>query len=48
MKQPTSTTNTRSLGGFKMEDMIYPYIYTVVLMVLVHAPAQSHSPLVVR
>jgi hypothetical protein len=27
MKQPALSTNTRSLGGFEMEDMIYPYLY---------------------
>jgi hypothetical protein len=27
MKQPASSTNTRSLSGFEVEDMIYPCLY---------------------
>jgi hypothetical protein len=45
MKQSVLSTNRQSFGGFKMEDMIYPF-YTVVLMVLVCAP-RSHLLLLV-
>jgi hypothetical protein len=43
MKQQASSMNTRSLSGFEVEDMIYPYLYSCAD----GAPAQSHPCLVV-
>jgi hypothetical protein len=42
MKQQASSMNTRSLSGFEVEDMIYPYLYSCAD----GAPAQSHPCLV--